>query len=357
MSPSKPKDFITVVKKRSKLDELWGRRTQIQLQLRTLNRRLEHAHEWMPLVTTLEPEKKPALILKNLQEKKVKLMRALGELQKQGIGEPQRRPLPPLPDGGGLPDRKRLSEMVIILRELDKLYGVFERGGFSFSFDDEEPSCPSWANVLWAYELKTFPEIRWSDDDASYSGDWLFDPYYDIRRGIIGQKGWVSVESPPFYAIWDDPHHAQLTRYAALTFEIPAPECDSNVFYEAELLIGLNTTPDSIDSSQWYLISNALLNVQPDASSPGPAGLADFEWIEPRIEMSDSFQDPRIRSSHLTGQYFARQGVPSKVHIGFHWNLSVTNGSGGTCGGWDNFIIFCPAGSNVWGLKVSIIPV
>lgn len=353
MKQERPKVNVTVGKKRTEFDKLYARRLMVEAQLRSLNSRLRHAHEWLPMFVMMHPDRKPADVLKGLRGQQLKLMETFADLRAKGAGErPVEKKKPSIPGAETFPDIEKLNKAIAIAKVIDRDH-LFQEGHAVLAQGPAPPNEP-WSGTLWAYDWTAFEDITWSDDDATFSGEWAwFDPNLDITRGILAMKGWVDVPPPFDWPIYEEPgHHAQLAKTAAMTFNVPPPTRDCLVYYEARLLLGLNPY---FDADQWCLFVDSLLCVQPDASAAMPSGLVDFNVIDPRITLADELE-PRIKSSYLSGSYIARAGVLSRVHLGMHWNLSMTNGCGGTSGGWDNFIILTPAGSDIWGLKVAVVP-
>jgi hypothetical protein len=303
----------------------------------------------------MNPNRKPDDVLKGLRKQQLKLTKVFTDLRTKGVGElPVKREKPSIPGVDFYPNLEKIKKAMALARVIEHMrhYPFPLEQFWGESEDGETPSEP-WTTTLMAYDMTVFPDIKWSDNGATFSGEWLFDPNSYITEGILAVKGWVDVPTPFDWPIYEEsPNHAQLAKTAAMTFNVPAPSCDCLVLYEAQLLIGLNCY---FDADDWFFIASSLLCVQPDASAAMPSGVADFDRIEPKIQLAHE-SGPQIKSFYLSGSYPVKAGIKSRVHLGMHWNLSITNGCGGTCGGWDNFIIFRPHGSDVWGLKVTMVP-
>jgi hypothetical protein len=345
------------VRKRGKVTPFhadYQRRQQAETQLRWVNQRLARAAEWAPLLALLAPGSEPGDVLSNLRKRQRRLLADLAPMRSKGIGEPGG------PNGLGLPgwepdfDSPRFRDAVITMRYLEHL--LANRLDGTLQLGNSGSDAPqAWTATLWSYVLDQYPGIYWSDNGASYSGSWDFDPYRDVTRGIIGHKGSVTADAPPFYKPWEDAHHAQLMHLAALAFDVPAQPWDAMVSFDAPVAIAVNL---DVNADNAFLIAQAVLCVQPDASAGSPTGIEHFNAVQPSIVLDEpSGFKSAVESPTVSGTYFARANTRSRVHIGLHWNLTVTNGQAGTSGGWDSLVIFQPQASEVWGLHVTMVPV
>ncbi|NOQ13437.1 MAG: hypothetical protein GQ583_03020 [Methyloprofundus sp.] len=331
-----------------KIYETW---TRTKLELHAVTQRLQQVHQWLPTWTGLHSNKEAHLKFKELSQRRTELIKELNRLQ-QGELKKFFQPGFPASPGGFEPSREKLEEAVLIQKVQEQSTQILPRprGGGT------EP--PPRTLVLWSYELIEYPSIRWSDDSSATFSKTIypFNPHNNVQRGIVSTRCRINNPAPFDWPFIEEEHDwAQLMVCAALSFDIPAPSEDSLVFYETKLMFAL--APD-FSVRDYMFFGSCLLFEQHDAATGAPESMGDFEHLGNGYRSSPGSPLAHNEVVSVARNYFVPAGQPSKVHLGFQWNLSISSGDGGTFPYFvDRFIVFQPPGSDVWGLKVTQVPV
>jgi hypothetical protein len=358
-SPNKAKTSRSLLKKRilqkrTEFENLLEKRMRTELHLRTLTQQLRNPNEWLWHLSQIRPGIQAVDVIQRLQTRRTELIKQASALSKQereqfGL-DPDRFRFEPTRE-----DIEKMKQQMYVLQRLLEARPRDVR--LVADGEPEEPSCSLWSGVLWSYEGTEYPHLWWSeDDDATYDKEWHFDPYYDIHRGIL--HGRFSVDNPaPFnIPIIEEKHDwSQLVVTLALAFDVPAPDCDAQVLYQAEMVLGISPNYNARDYIHYV---SAILCEQPDASTGHPSSLSDFERIGNAIWNDPDSSTQQTEPVSVSRSFSVRAGIRSRIHLGFTWNLSVASGIAGTASGcWDNFVIFPPMGEDTWGVKVTMVPV
>lgn len=357
----------TIIDKPTASGRYYQKRMQAELRLRSLTRKLNEVHNWLPLLPITRPDLEPKEFLHRLQERHAQIVKEIQELRQneKEIGGFR----PELDRDQFEPDRADIAKMKVIMDVLD---GIREgtRGLGSLAEEDTgfavvgpvqvelgALACQAQSGLLSSWNFTEYPGFWWTDDDeATTSQDgWHFDPNYDFTRGIV--YGRFSVDNPaPFdWPFVEESHDwAQLMKCAALSFEIPAPDCDSQVLYEARMWLVVNP---SYNAHDYLFTAQALLFEQHDASTGAPTQLSDFERLGEGFWHDPGSEHDRIEPISIARNYSVPKGVASRVHLGLTWNMSVASGVAGTSNvSWDQLRIGPPTGEDTWGLKYNIVP-
>jgi hypothetical protein len=330
-------------------------RQKAECDLRSIKQRLHKANEWIPILKTIDLSKDPSVVLESLRRRQIDLLHKVGSMRAGKQGEPGKSCLNGLPDLFDVFDRKKFGEFVLVMRMIERLT-EFNPNSSIQTVTPGVNTPQAWSTLLMSTVLDHYPNINWGDDSSAvFTTSWDFDPFRELSRGIIGHQGYVSVDPPPFYTPWADPNHAQLTNFAALAFDVPSSSFDAIVNFEANVVYAVQL---AIDADDAFFYGSPMLYIQQDASTGNPVGLEDFNTVGESISIEGTVNKVEIKNSIISGNYHVNARKQSRIHIGMNWNLTVTNGGGGTipCG-WDSFIFFPPANDDTWGVRVNVVPV
>lgn len=359
--PSPPLDVKAMPSTSMRLSHEMLRR---KLELRSLTARLQHADDWMPRLQAQGLQ--PAQVFESLHRRRHELLRKLAEYSQEEREDIEKRSFHRryADEQTGRPD---LAVVQAVGKKKSLLDNVFSSRSDSVIKSSDtlqellDSSCSCSTRILQTdfLSFNEYPGIEWKEnkeEDVQFWKVFGLGPADDLTRSVLAWRAGIINPAPFDWPLYEERNDwAQLCINAAVTFDIPAPRCDSYVFYEATVVLALSPYFNATD---YFLYSSCILCEQPDASQGAPTDLGDFEYLGNGITISDSSSDSQIEQINLARSFFVPKRTASKVHVGFTWNCNVASGEGGTAlSCWNNFIVFRPASADIWGLKVTTVPV
>lgn len=341
-----------ILDRSTKFEELRTDRARVELHIRSLTGQLRNAERWLPQLALMRPDMNAAELLGRIRWHRSDLIKHASELARL-----EREQFGPEPDRFRFePGREDIIKMKQAMDVLESVRGPYDYRVVEGIGEGGATEPTAWTAVLWSFRATEYPSIWWSeDDDATFTKAWNFDPYYAVDRGILTGRFTVTNPAPFDWPFVEEDHDwSQLMVAIALEFDVPAQDFDAQVFYEANMALGLSPFYDARD--HFHFVS-AIACEQPDASTGAPASLSDFEHVGEPIQNSPGHFE-QTRQIDVARNYSVRAGVSSRIHLGMTWNLSLASGVGGTMNdAWDNLVIFRPDNEDIWGVKVTAVPV